>query len=241
MPSLAELESHQKQQVADLFLKLPCFGNAASLQSVVAGLPHQWRTQLRYGQNLREDTVNLLDICAAHPNGFSKLLASVRFFDGGTVAFAALIEGVGRLGLSDNLPGSCWAGVPPRIRLFTGRDDELQNLRVALTQNGTAAICAVHGLGGVGKTTLATEYAHRYRDLYGIVGWFRLADDAGKPAQTEASVAAGYSTLAVELGLAVAQADYATVRRAVVRELARRNDWLLIFDNAEDPSALRQE
>jgi tetratricopeptide (TPR) repeat protein len=233
MPSFSELETAQQLEVAELCLRLPSFAG--------------WGSQIRYspsGQTGREETVNLLMMCAAQPGGFTKLLEAVRFYDGGTHQYAALVGKLADLGLRDSFPATCWTNVPQRLMVFAGRDTELQQLREALmTDGGRAAIYAVHGMGGVGKTSVATEYAHRHRDLYGIVGWFRLADEYGKTdaAQTKTSVEAGYAALASSLGLAVAgEQDYGVIRRAVMGVLAKRPDWLLVFDNAEDPAALRE-
>jgi 8-oxo-dGTP pyrophosphatase MutT (NUDIX family) len=49
---------------------------------------------------------------------------------------------------------------------FVGRDDELRQLRHLLTLRQTAAITAIHGIGGIGKRALAREYAHRFRLEY---------------------------------------------------------------------------
>ncbi|MBX5459191.1 MAG: toll/interleukin-1 receptor domain-containing protein, partial [Thermogemmatispora sp.] len=61
---------------------------------------------------------------------------------------------------------------------FTGREEELAALRASLQQRSAAAIGqaqAISGLGGVGKTRLAVEYAHRYRSAYRAVLWVNAA------------------------------------------------------------------
>jgi len=70
-------------------------------------------------------------------------------------------------------------GTPPRLPKFTGRSEELNWLDVILMGDGPVALneaagtratqigrVAVHGMGGVGKSALAAEYAFRCRDLY---------------------------------------------------------------------------
>jgi hypothetical protein len=52
---------------------------------------------------------------------------------------------------------------------FTGRADELREIGNALRAGDTAAItqpAAIHGLGGIGKSTLAREFAYQARDGY---------------------------------------------------------------------------
>ncbi len=83
-------------------------------------------------------------------------------------------------------PTRPFIGVPPRIASFTGRSDELDQLDAILLQEKPAAVtqaslgrAAVQGMGGVGKTSLAVEYAYRYRNLYAGVCWCQAETRAG--------------------------------------------------------------
>ncbi|NEP50110.1 MAG: tetratricopeptide repeat protein, partial [Moorea sp. SIO3C2] len=56
---------------------------------------------------------------------------------------------------------------------FVGRDDQLDQLHQELQKTDRLAICAIAGMGGVGKTELALQYALRYQDNYpGGRCWF---------------------------------------------------------------------
>jgi hypothetical protein len=64
------------------------------------------------------------------------------------------------------------SNLPARNLAFTGRNHLLAELRERLTEASIAAVLpveAVHGLGGVGKTELVTEYAHRYGSDYDLI------------------------------------------------------------------------
>src|SRR6266566_9136218 len=80
---------------------------------------------------------------------------------------------------------------------FIGREKELADLRSYLLADSAALIGqpvqAVYGLGGVGKTELAAEYAHRFRDEYDLVWWIR--------AEREDGIAAALIGLGTRLGL----------------------------------------
>ncbi len=117
---------------------------------------------------------------------------------------------------------------------FTGREDFLAALSSALSSGRPAALTqAVHGLGGVGKTQLAAEYAYRHSHLYDVVWWVRSEEPA--------ALASDYATLAARVGLPEAdEADQRLVGRAVRDWLGRNAKWLLVFDNARTRSEVRE-
>lgn len=131
-----------------------------------------------------------------------------------------------------------WGNVPQRNKNFTGRTDILARLRESATSKITAVLPedpmprALQGLGGVGKTAVAIEYAYRHRSDYDLVWWI-AADQLP-------SVRASLAALAGRLGLeAAAGIDSAA---AAALDSLRRGDpygrWLLIFDNADQPEEI---
>ena len=63
--------------------------------------------------------------------------------------------------------------IPARVRGFTGRAGLLAELEGALRSGGPTVVQAVSGMGGVGKSTAAIEYAHRHHDEFDIAWWCR--------------------------------------------------------------------
>lgn len=74
-------------------------------------------------------------------------------------------------------PAHVWGGVPARNPAFTGREGLLNAVRGALVSGDPVAVQALRGMGGVGKTQIAIEYAHRHADGYDVVRWL----NAGEP------------------------------------------------------------
>jgi len=131
------------------------------------------------------------------------------------------------------LPGSLprvW-NIPARNAGFTGRDDLLVEVRTGLAGARAVAVLALDGRGGVGKTQLAIEYAHRFSGEYELAWWVAAEDAALIPDQL--------AGLAVATGCAQVDTPQVEGVRALGEELRTRQRWLLVFDNAEDPAALR--
>jgi hypothetical protein len=101
-------------------------------------------------------------------------------------------------------------------------------VRERLLAGDRAVVQAFQGMGGVGKTQLAIEYAYRFAGAYDL-GWWVNAEQAGLIGDQVAALGAVLSC--VQAG-----AEVEAVRTAVLGELRERGRWLLVFDNAEDPA-----
>jgi hypothetical protein len=133
--------------------------------------------------------------------------------------------------------GRTFVGVPPRTAGFTGRAEELDRLDAVLVQDRPAAVtqvgrAAVQGMGGVGKTALAVEYTHRFRNLYDGVWWC--------PAETRTGLMTSLATLGTEFEVAAPEeADIEEAARATLRRLAEIGEiWLLVYDNVAEPTEI---
>jgi tetratricopeptide (TPR) repeat protein len=116
------------------------------------------------------------------------------------------------------------SNVPERNPLFTGREPVLAQVKEALAERGRAALS---GLGGVGKTQTALEYAHRNFDSYLYTFW-TVADSRD-------SIVSGYVTIAGLLKLPEADSQDQTLAvNALKLWLMSHRGWLLILDNADD-------
>lgn len=119
---------------------------------------------------------------------------------------------------------------PGRNPNFVGRAADLDAVGDGLADGSSLTVQSLHGLGGIGKTQLATEFAHRHAGDYEVVWWFNAQEPSRLPDQCAA--------LARDLGLDPPP-DPDAVRAQVNAALRDCPAWLLVFDNAEHPQDLR--
>ncbi|MDD4249693.1 MAG: metallophosphoesterase, partial [Methanosarcina sp.] len=118
---------------------------------------------------------------------------------------------------------------------FTGREDKLKQIHEALLSDNTVAVSqpiAVCGLGGIGKTQTAVEYTYRYCAEYEFIFWVK--------ADSEDSIISGYVDIAKLLNLPVKNdSDQNNIVSAVLNWFRTHEKWLLVLDNADDTSFVK--
>lgn len=150
-------------------------------------------------------------------------------------------------------------GPHPRNTEFFSREDILESISQALlpeqakedlqTTKSSLKTFALCGMGGVGKTQAALEFAYSHKEHFEAIFFVQAADTA--------KLAQGFANICGELGLAGKdEADDQAVSRDSVfewlsqptRSLSKSDlptaretptvSWLLIFDNADDLNVL---
>jgi tetratricopeptide (TPR) repeat protein/transcriptional regulator with XRE-family HTH domain len=130
---------------------------------------------------------------------------------------------------------SYWQVPYPRNPFFSGRSHLLAHLHQQLASNQTVALSqsyGITGLGGIGKTQLALEYAYQHAQGYHAVFWIG--------SETIDTIYSHFTLIAEQLQLLEGEKqDQQQLVKAVQRWLATHKDWLLIFDNVEDLAVLK--
>jgi tetratricopeptide (TPR) repeat protein len=128
---------------------------------------------------------------------------------------------------------------------FTGRAQELLKIGNALRPGDAAAItqsAAIFGLGGIGKSTLAREYAYQARDGYAGVWWLNAA--RAKDGKSWERLEKGLVDLGAIFFRGLNQVeDRAAAARRTLEFIANdgfAKPWLLVYDNVDDAAVLRQ-
>lgn len=120
----------------------------------------------------------------------------------------------------------------PKGDQVIGRDDALQQVRGQLTQGRHTAIghtAAFEGLGGLGKTQLAVEYAYRFKDCYpnGVI-WINADQD----------INAQLTDIAVTARWIAPETEHKLKLDVALHRLRSFSDCLIIFDNVDDYAAI---
>lgn len=124
---------------------------------------------------------------------------------------------------------------------FVGRNEQLRRVADALkggetTAIGEAAVAASSGLGGVGKTQLASEFVHRYGQFFHGVYWLSFGLPDGVPNEVASCGGAGRMNLRPDFHTLPLEERVKAVMAAWQSGLPR----LLIFDNCDSEELLDQ-
>lgn len=137
----------------------------------------------------------------------------------------------------DSYPSPVLWSVPHRHNpYFVGREALLHTLHAQLTSLPSGVhtqVSALCGLGGIGKTQVALEYAYRYAQHYQALFWIE--------AETVESVLSSMQRLAEVLQLPDPQlADQHRLVTAIHQWLVSHHQWLLIWDHLEELDLLQR-
>lgn len=122
-----------------------------------------------------------------------------------------------------------------RNQSFSDRDKELKHLDEVFIDGKTGLTIPqpVSGLGGIGKTQLAVEYAYRHRDKYKAILW--------ASADSRETLVSDYVKIATLLKFPKKYTENQTHAVNAVKYWLEHNDnWLLIFDNADNPTIVKE-
>jgi NB-ARC domain len=128
-----------------------------------------------------------------------------------------------------------WHVADPPNPLFTGRNETLTEIHKILKSKSSPV--ALSGVGGVGKSQIAIEYAHKYMHEYHTVMWLRAGD--------REILAADFASIAFLIGLDLPKAAQNNQRMQISEVkawLSHENitRWLLIFDGADDREMINE-
>ncbi|MFI2506602.1 FxSxx-COOH system tetratricopeptide repeat protein [Streptomyces sp. NPDC018972] len=142
---------------------------------------------------------------------------------------AAASRDTRQAGAKPGPPAVFWRTERPTAPLgyHVPRERELSAVGRLLAQREQPVI--ITGPPGTGKSQLALAYLDRHGGAYDFVAWL--------PAQREELLSQVFSDLARLCGV---EAEAASGTGAVVTALGRMGSWLVVFDDADRPSAVRR-
>lgn len=119
--------------------------------------------------------------------------------------------------------------LPTRNDKFTGREKLLEDIHKTLQTKDTLSLVQVHaitGMGGVGKSETAKEYAFRYGKDYSLIWWVN--------AETHETMDESYIAFAKKYKLGLPKDKLEKIIEDVKDWMRENDNWLFIYDNAED-------
>ncbi|KAH7303005.1 hypothetical protein BKA65DRAFT_240068 [Rhexocercosporidium sp. MPI-PUGE-AT-0058] len=127
----------------------------------------------------------------------------------------------------------------PEIEHFVAREEELVEIRKALSGDGSRRTVVLHGLGGIGKTQLSVAYAKRHKDSYSAIFWMNIKDeDSLKQSFTKVAwqILREHPSVS-RLTNMDTNKNLDEVVHAVKAWLSLPNNtrWLIIYDNYDNP------
>ncbi|MEV6925871.1 tetratricopeptide repeat protein [Dactylosporangium sp. NPDC051485] len=152
---------------------------------------------------------------------------------------ANLIKRIGRRDPALDRPGAPAATsrvpniLPPPTGDLAGRRDEMDRMRAHASRTDEAVrVIGIYGPPGIGKTTLATVFAHRYKDQY--PGGVLFTDFAGHGNSVRRDVHEVLGLFLSALGVPGEQLSVdPDARLARYRDLVRQRRVLIVLDNVE--------
>ncbi|MGY5628618.1 tetratricopeptide repeat protein [Streptomyces sp. UC1A3] len=130
--------------------------------------------------------------------------------------------------VSDVQAGAGLSNLPPEVPGLVGRQHELELLAEHLEEPGRVAV--VTGQGGVGKSALASTFAHLWLRRREAPAWWLAA---GSPTEIDNGLADLIYRLQPELASSLPMEEAA---RRAVRWLLEHDEWLLVLDDVTDPA-----
>ncbi|WP_240507290.1 AfsR/SARP family transcriptional regulator [Streptomyces kanamyceticus] len=128
--------------------------------------------------------------------------------------------------------------LPAQPRGFTGRNEQLALLSEVLGSpdepGGTAVVCAIGGIGGIGKTWLALRWAHEHHNAFPdgqLYVNLRGFDPGGEPVPAHTAVRGFLEALGTDVMAVPAEPD---AQAALYRSLTADKRLLIVLDNARD-------
>jgi len=119
----------------------------------------------------------------------------------------------------NNLPHS-------RNPYFTGRDDKLEIIRNNFLKNDMVSLIqSVSGLGGVGKTSIAIEYAYRHSHEYETIWWIN--------AENTQSTFLSLKDFLLKKGIISEKVKEKDILESMKYWFNNNKNWLFIYDNAD--------